>query len=101
MIEQIREKLNRSKTSYNDYPKTKISKKDTYECCASCGASVPHINGQLDGHAFYCGWKKVQEARIELETDCLTLLLEVDRLKALVDDQQKIINASLKPYGTS
>lgn len=44
----------------DDYPTRPIGGKNPYHCCSACGASVPEINGSLDGHRDGCSWAEAQ-----------------------------------------
>lgn len=65
---------------YMDYPTRKIGKGNPYSCCASCGRSVPEINGQLDRHLPNCEYRLAKEKEILNEGD-LTMDKVVTYLK--------------------
>lgn len=44
------------KTFFFDFPTVPIGGGDPYHKCASCGLSVPAINGDLDKHLPDCSW---------------------------------------------
>lgn len=41
----------------SDFPTRPIGGGNPYHCCASCGRSVPEINGRVLGHYRHCAWR--------------------------------------------
>ena len=46
---------------YFDYPTEPIGGSNPNYKCASCGMSVPEINGRLEGHLDFCEWRIMME----------------------------------------
>lgn len=61
-------------TYFADYPTKPIGKGNPYDCCASCGVSVPEINGSLVNHRRECAYRiqKCKELGIKIWEDELT-----------------------------
>jgi len=53
---------------YSDYPSSPIGDGNPYYACDDCGISDPEINGRLEGHTFWCSWRKEQERKLKLAT---------------------------------
>lgn len=65
---------------YNDYPTKPIGGGNPYQMCASCGMSVPAINGFLENHTEWCEYRKAK--LVEEELELLKIELECLRLDA-------------------
>lgn len=83
----------------DDYPKQKIGHGNPYYCCASCGRSVPEINGQLSNHREDCEYRKSkdQEALLQLVNEenfelrsTLRKLFELNKASLDPDLEKKI-----------
>jgi hypothetical protein len=71
---------------YDDYPTVPIGGGNPYHMCASCGRSVPEINGYLHKHDEWCDYRKSKESN-QFTQELLEEVLEhLTKISPLVEN---------------